>query len=326
MLLDIIIPHYNEPWYIVKPFFDILDSQKGIDFDDFTVHLVHNGYVDFDSKKLRKDYTNLAIAEYHMDKPGVSRARNYGLERSTADWVCFCDCDDCYTSIFSLMMIFHALKDKNSDNFDLLWGSFYMYGCGPMIKSDKFSHVFIHNKYYRRSFLMEHNIRFCEDLHMSEDSAFNTIVKLEIGPHRIGQIDYPEPLYAWCRRPGSITMDESKWIYNTEGHFERNLYVLNEYIKRNIPDKNLMVARTITDAYAMLNKTGYYGDSTNLRKRIAEFYLANKKDFESVSAQNFLQVLNASNRDACRNEQEIEHGLTFNEWFNKLIDEYKGDN
>lgn len=317
MLLDIIVPHYNEAWSVVKPFFDVLDSQKGIDFNDFMIRVVHNGYVDFGNKKL-KSYKNLHIIEYFLDNPGVSQARNFGLEKSTADWVCFCDCDDCYTSIFSLMMVFHVLKDKNSDNFDLIWGPFYMQGCGPLIKSDQYNNVFIHNKYYRRSFLMEHNIRFCEKLYMSEDSAFNTIVKLEIQPGRIGQIDHPEPLYAWCRRLGSITMDKDKWARNTEGHFERNLYVLDEYYKRGLKDTNLMIARIITDAYAMINKVGYGGDTTAIKKRVADFYLANKEAYESVSEEMLEKALSTSDKDACITKEELESRPSLSDWLKEI--------
>ena len=313
MLLDIIIPHYNEPLEVVKPLIDILDDQKGVDFNDFRVWIVHNGDSTFHIQT-----NNLLINHIHLKENGVSRARNWGIEHSTADWICFCDCDDCYTSIFSLMMIFHVLKDKNSENFDLIWGSFYMQGAGPLIKSDKFNNVFIHNKYYRRSFLLDHNIRFCEYLHMSEDSAFNTIVKLEIAQNRIGQIDHSEPLYAWCRRLGSITMDKDKWAYNTEGHFERNLYVLNEYYKRELKDTNLMIARIITDAYAMINKIGYGGDTTAIKKRVADFYLENKEAYESVSEDILEKALATSNKDACITKEELESRPSLSDWLKEI--------
>ena len=320
MLLDIIIPHYNEPIEVVKPLIDILDAQKGVDFNDFRVWVVHNGDSTFNMQT-----NNLLINHVRLKENGVSHARNWGIDHSTADWICFCDCDDCYTSIFSLMMIFHVLKDKNADNFDLIWGSFYMHGCGPLIKSEKFNNVFIHNKYYRRSFLIDHNIRFCEKLHMSEDSAFNTIVKLEVPQHRIGQINYPEPLYAWCRRPGSITMDRSKWVYNTEGHFERNLYILDEYNRRGLRDTNRMVVRIITDAYAMLNKIGFGGDPTAIKKRVADFYLSNKEAYESVSEDILKTTLDASDKDACITKEELESRPPLSDWLKGLVSDYEKD-
>jgi hypothetical protein len=221
------------------------------------------------------------------------------------------------------MMIFHVLKSENADNFDLIWGSFYMCGNGPLTKTTEYNNVFVHNKYYRTSFLKEHGIRFCEYLHMSEDSAFNTLIKLEIGPNRIGQINSDEPLYAWCRRPGSITMDMTKWIYNTEGHFERNLYVLNEYSKHGLTDINLMIARTITDAYAMLNRKDGIdnnpGRKHQLESRIADFYLENKELFESVSPKLLQTALNASDKDACTHKNDILTRPSLSDWLKTIV-------
>ena len=41
--LDIIVPHYREPWETGKKFFDMLGLQRGIRFDDIRVLLVQDG-------------------------------------------------------------------------------------------------------------------------------------------------------------------------------------------------------------------------------------------------------------------------------------------
>lgn len=322
VLLDIIVPHHNESLDIIRPFFDILENQKGVNFSEFKVWLLNNGDEPVPDIKELWGYKKLNLEQIQItENPGVSYARNYGLERATGEWVCFCDCDDCYVSIFSLMMILHSLKDEKAKCFDLIWGPFYMHA-SQLIKTSEFDGVFIHNKYYRREFLMDHGIRFNENLRMSEDSAFNTIVRLELGFHKIGQISSSDPLYAWCRRPGSVTVNPSKWIYISEGHFDRNLYILDEYRTRRFIESDLMLARTITDAYAMLNKFDIVEDPTPFRKRLAAFYKENKFLFERVTDDLLKQALAASDKDACTKAEELSARLPLKDWLNELEKEF----
>jgi glycosyltransferase involved in cell wall biosynthesis len=300
MLLDIIVPHYDEPAEVIRPFFNMIHSQRGVDFNDFRVTVVHNG---------EKSATWLkAVAEgpanirfMYLPEKGVSRARNWGLDNAMAEWVCFCDCDDCFSSVFSLHRIFSILKSETAEKVDLFWSPFYIsWPDGGLQTSSEMNYVFIHNKFYRRQFLIDHDIHFPEHLYMSEDSAFNQLVKLEIGPHRTASIDYPEPLYAWCRRQRSITTDLSRWLSNTEGHFDRNLFVLEEYRKRGATNTELLVARLITDVYSMLHRPGIeiHGDQRPLIKRVAKFYIENKEAYQSVPKKMVKKALAASDKDS----------------------------
>ncbi len=319
-ILDIIVPHYKEPWMIVKPFFDVLASQKMVDFDDFRVILVHDGVPAFSERYFMDNPVH--IEQQMIKHQGVSACRNVGLRNSYAEWVCFCDCDDCFTSIFSIMMILHVLK--NSENFDLVWNQFYvspMEG-GQLTKMDKFNNVFIHNKYYRRSFLREHDIWFAKNLHMSEDSAFNNVVKMEIDQHRIGTIQSTEPLYAWCRRPGSVTTDLSRWAEICEGHFDRNVYMIGQYAKRNLIGTELMIARTITDAYSMATRNNISADLSNFLDRVACFCMTHEKEFKSVPKDKLQMALEASDKDVGITEENKKKRPALSTWIRKIKIEY----
>ena len=41
--LDIIVPHFQEPWAVGKKFFDMLALQRGVSFQDFRVILCQDG-------------------------------------------------------------------------------------------------------------------------------------------------------------------------------------------------------------------------------------------------------------------------------------------
>lgn len=323
-VLDIIIPHYQESWDICRPMFDMLNAQKMVDFNEFKVFLIHDGpVIDFSPAGY---FENCAfqIEVVALKHKGVSACRNYGLHHSSAEWITFCDCDDCFSSIFSLMMILYTLKSEGAKQFDLMWNEFYM---TPMKENDQtlaknpgFNNVFIHNKYYRRTFLLKHKMEFPEHLYMSEDSAFNNVLYMEIDHKRIGTINSDFPLYSWCRRPGSITMDFSRWLSNTEGHFYRNVYVLNEYRKRKYEFTNLMVARTITDVYSMLCKPGIEGDVKPFIKKVRAFYKRKKKEYLSVPEDKLKQALDASDKDMGHSKEVLESRLTLNDWIKEYLD------
>ena len=319
-ILDIIIPHYKEPWEVCRPMFDMLVNQKGVDFNDFKVWLIHDGpVVDFGPGGYFEQ-SPLNIETISIEHKGVSACRNNGLDLSDSEWVNFSDCDDCFTSVFALMKIFYILKSEAAKNIDLFWSPFYTFDGKTLVKSEKYNKVFIHNKFYRRSFLIEHNIRFPEKIYMSEDSAFNTVVQMEIGQNKIASIDDKDTLYAWCRRPGSVTMDISKWIHNTEGHFDRNLYMLDQYANHGYKDLEPLIGRVITDVYSMLSRPGIQGDVKPLIERVRKFYQENKEKYLSVPEETIKAALKASDKDMGLSPEVLEDRLPLDEWIKFYLD------
>lgn len=315
-LLGIVIPHYNEEWDVFRPMFDILNAQRGIDFEQIPIWLVHNG--DQAHSMYLFNQLNDSYAEHignHLDVSqvqlptgaGVSAARNWGIDHANTEWICFCDCDDCFTSIYSLKYITSILsKPEVQEKFDLMWAPFYEDKFGELKVADKQNFTFVHNKFYKTSFLRNHNLRFPERLFMSEDSAFNTLVSLELDPKRIGRINYPEPLYAWCRRENSVTMDKSRWIKNMEGHFLRNMYIIDELVRRNKrEDLNKFIARAITDVYSGLTKQNILNNGDNLLIDMTRgFYYRHKKEWNEVSEEDKAIALQASDRDFCVSDDD----------------------
>lgn len=316
--LDIVVTHYNEPWSVIQPFFDMIRNQKSVDYTKFKLWIVQDGpCADVFPRNYWKD-SPIDHEEICIPHSGVSAARNAGMDKADSEWICFCDCDDCFTSIFSLRMLFYIFNEEQP--YDLMWNDFWTVHLGSLnpTKQDSYNRIWIHNKYYRLNWLRENDIRFCEDLYMSEDSAFNAIVEMMVMLNRVGKINTPEPLYAWVRRLGSVTTDPTRYYKNCEGHFERNVYVFKECTRRKKPYGNLIVGRTITDAWAMLTKFPENEESRRITAKVAEFYKENKEIWDNLSDDLKKLGIEASEREAGTWKMDIPGRPTFSEWLEKL--------
>lgn len=306
-LLDIIVTHCMEPWKeLVKPFLDSLNCQRSVDFDKFRVILVHDGdymiYDDIWIDRLNRQCYKFDICQLWKKHEGVSAARNYGLDHASADWVCFCDCDDSFASAYALKWVFEAIE--NDPPYDMMWNRFYtnMLDAKDTVNIlDEYNSIWVHNKYYRRKFLLDNGLRFNEELWYSEDSAFNNLVHM-LAWGRIGEIHTAAPMYAWCRRKGSVTTDPAKEVRNILGHFYRNLYVLGEYKKHGWVGWEIVTIRTVTDAYALITKKERkWEDIWQVCARILAFYDENKDVIEDIRTNRwdiYMRALRASDREA----------------------------
>lgn len=323
-LLDIVVTHYNEPWEIVRPFFDILNAQRCVDMSLFKVWFVQDGpSVDIFPKRYF-DGSKLDVEWVTIPHSGVSAARNAGMDKADSEWICFCDCDDCFTGIFCLKMLAYILKPDQP--YDLMWNPFCMNVMAMddvVIMQDVYNRIWIHNKYYRLSFLRENNLRFPEWIHFGEDSAFNNILDLYIQPDRIGKIQTGEPMYAWVRRENSTTNDPKKALSNIEGHFERNLYVLGEYEKKGHPKTSYYIARTVTDAWATLTKYPGLKETERITKRVAGFYSKYGDIYENLPEKLKAHSKEISEKDAGTTKMDIPGRPTLEEWIEFLKKEEK---
>lgn len=325
MLLDIIVPHYDEPWEAGRKFFDMLALQRGISFRDFRVILVNDGQ-DHDV------YPDVVRAKYPFEvighvipHAGVSAARNHGLDHSGATWVMFCDFDDTFTSIYAMRSIMDALEAEDGRN-DLLWVPIYTEADPEQHRFERrsFNWIFIHGKIFRREFLMEHGIRFCEELFFSEDTAFCRVVEIEIGPGRIGEIKSEIIPYVWTYRQGSITTDPEKVFSNSVGLFRRQKYMAEEYLKRGGREAHdALVMRAMCDVWAAMTRTDLECDRSALDAEAWEFYRG-KKDHIAVSMRNLTDAAAGALQEMGIRKDAMPDDATFTAWLDEFVKRHEG--
>lgn len=253
--LDIIVPHYNEPWEICKPFFDMLALQRGVDFSDFRVILVNDGDQEDVYPIVARQKYPYTVDGIVMPHGGVSAARNRGIDHSDARWVMFCDCDDLFTSCYSLKCIMDGLRNPD---FDLAWTPFYSETGAPgvVIKRDTFCHLMLHGKAFRRKTLLDLGLRFNERLDYAEDTAFVTMFLMDVPMAKVGEVKCGFVPYVWTHRPGSATTDPARACRNAVGLFRKNAFIAEEYRKRDETEPACAMAyRALCDAYVTMNRT-----------------------------------------------------------------------
>ena len=276
MTLDLIIPHYNEPYKTVRPMLQILENQMKIRPGDVRVLFVNDG----EENRLPELETynpGFPFIEYSIPHAGVSAARNYGLEQSDADWVMFCDCDDSFTSIYS---IYELVSVLDTENHDMLWVSYYfdMPSTHDRYLVDKFDLTFVHGKLFRRSFLNDNHIRFNTNLRYTEDTCFLHVIEMYVNPERIGMISPNMPLYVYKHRTESVSNNPKNLWKNTVGLFDGQCYLAEENLKHGrIELYKKYVMRAITDAYIALCRDDISQDRSEYDRKAWEFY-KNRKD------------------------------------------------
>lgn len=253
-MLDIIVPHYKEPFEVGKPLLDMIGLQRGMDFDLIRVLIVNDGVEHHIPDELLKDY-HYQIEQIDIEHGGVSKARNAGIDHSTATWVMFFDFDDTLSNVYALRDILHVLP---ADNYDLLRTKLIaedFMGENDLLRiaPEETNFVFTHGKCYRREWLNEHGIRFDESMGFQEDSLFNAYIIALLPYKRIGEIKTVLPPCVWCRRPGSVTTAKGHEDPACWGHFIRN-WKLCDFYAEHLTDDRLadLVVRVAFDTYYMV--------------------------------------------------------------------------
>lgn len=93
MKISIVIPCYNCEQTIEKT----LESIRNQTVNPFEIILVDDGSTDKTYNKImelknRRSDGNLFV--FHQTNQGASAARNFGIQKSTGEWIAFCDSDD----------------------------------------------------------------------------------------------------------------------------------------------------------------------------------------------------------------------------------------
>lgn len=269
--ISIIIPAYNVEQYI-KQCIESINSQT---YRDFEVIIVNDGSTDNTLnviQKCKEKYNWIEIID--INNHGQGYARNMALEKAKGEYIFFFDADD-FIDPLTLEKAIQRIEEDNSDLVVFDWKYYYQdtreykyvnkdifveknilegKECTELLK---IKHYFTVNKLYRKSFLLNNNIKYAEG-HIYEDNPF--WVNISISAKKVSLIH--SPLYIVRLNETSST----KSNYGTKEHY-------TSFIKAVDESFNILKEKNVDrEVYYYLYK--YFIKKFNLyhRKRVPREY------------------------------------------------------
>jgi glycosyltransferase involved in cell wall biosynthesis len=254
--LQILVPHYKSPQEELTNLLDMIYVQRGIDFNDIGVIIANDGDLSVIDEEFLNHYRQKFDIEYHiLPHAGVSATRNRLLDLATADFIMFCDDDDTFLSNRSLRAYLDCINSYSTVN--IVRGKFQCefktdnsYSFADASDTEMYSNI--HGIVIRRSFLLENNIRFFENISMHEDSIFNLMISAYLNYDNEEELIINSPTYIYCHNANSIckinTDDDLDFVgRSTDILFNSRYYLFKELIRRrNFNDiHNSIVSQSI---------------------------------------------------------------------------------
>lgn len=277
--VSVIVPVYNVRDRILRT----LESLKAQTLKEFEVLFIDDGSLD-DSSEFAHNYLKDSHVIYRIIKKengGVSSARNIGIEQATGEYVQFLDSDDYIDRdmlkdlyekaikrncdvVYSGYVFEESNRKEISNNIDSLkeWESTGKEAALGLIYGT--SHTHIMANLFRRSLLIDKNIRFDVNRKFAEDIAFE-----------IKAYAHAEKVY--CVK--KIYSHYVKWGESVTNNVSLNfldIYYSNvetlDYIKARVKDKDLekaMIQSRIPAA--IVNIVGAFATKKDLREEMYKF-------------------------------------------------------
>lgn len=284
-MLDIIMPHYTEPWETGRKFFDMLELQRGCDFSAVRVILVNDGEENAlpESCFANRPYEVMQISIPHG---GVSAARNAGLDTATAEWVMFCDFDDMFANAYALGDILNVLP---APGMDMVWTEVIEENVnlqGKIVRrvNRELNFSMLHGILYRRKVIEKNGIRFDAALTFDEDFDFGARMVLSLDQRRTGKIGMENPPYIYCYNGQSVTAQTGRYEEKAVCRWKRQKKLCELYREKMGPEEYAnIVTGAIYNSYYTLNVEDPGPVLTGIMREFAGWYREHKDELAKAS-------------------------------------------
>lgn len=324
MKLQFLVPQYHETEDIIKPLLDSIALQQNVDMNEIGVVIVNDG----SDVKLSDEFINsypYKIDYILAEHKGVSSTRNRALDAATADYVMFCDADDMFFNMCGLYIVF---REMQGDGFNAMVSIFIEETKDPRTNEKVYINhqmdvTFVHGKIYRRSYLMNNNIRWDPDLTIHEDSYFNCLAQ-----RMTSEVKYcQQPFYLWKWRDESVCRHDPKYILKTYNNMlESNTALVKEFLKRNRKtDAQYYTTSMVYDAYFMMNKEEWLNQENQeyrnaTEKRFKQYYIMFNTLIDSIDPQVKSQIIMGM-KNRFFGEGMFLESITFADWIKHILEE-----
>ena len=216
-LVSVIVPLFNNARFIAK----CIESFLSQTYDNFELIIIDDNSTDNSFDKAKSfESVDKRVKCYRAQKQGVSAARNQGFDLSKGEYVCFIDSDD-YVSKYYLESLLLSIQNTDSDISVVGWkiqpesqpdnfnGGFYpkqfkaqtfdKLSAMEVLFSGKKMRMSSVNKMYKRSILVNGDVRFKEEFLHCEDVVF--AYEAYLNAQKVCYV--PFNFYGYTKRKGS---------------------------------------------------------------------------------------------------------------------------
>ena len=173
--LDFIIPEYNTKQELLVRALNSINRQKNVDFKEIGIIIISDGSKNKYKKSwFKQRFPKLNITYFPKEvNEGPGLTRQYGIDRSEAEYITFLDSDDELYENNNLSKVINSLKNQDVN---ILWtnfieeakfeGKIYVKGHKPQ------DFHTLHGLFVKRGFLIENDIRFSDQIKFQEDTYY----------------------------------------------------------------------------------------------------------------------------------------------------------
>jgi len=216
MRLQILVNHYKEPSITVSRLLASIARQSCVDPSDYEVLVYSDGTELYDGVVER-----FGVRYRSLPHRGVCATRNALMDDADAEYLVFCDADDYFHSSLGLWRILKAIDDLGCDVIGSPYEKELIRDGRPTYEPMRRDTIRVHGKAFKRSFLVENDIRFPDEMEFSGDMYFTWLA------YNLGDSAWmPDSFYVWADNPASVTRANPNHRLDTYGVMLRNYELL----------------------------------------------------------------------------------------------------
>ena len=284
--ISVIIPVYNAEKYLSR----CADSLLGQSFDDFEAIFVDDGSTD-ESLKILQDYAagDKRIVLISQNNQGVSAARNAGINKARAPYICFVDADD-YVHPEMFFCMLEVMERERADIVNCLISKTSAAAVYPLqsVKKDR-----LKVKVYKdplKAFMEERRIQTGSYARLYkkkllEGIRFEPKIRYEDIPFAVQVMNkakslalVSEPLYFYFQHPESFI--HQPFTEEKARDYFKVMSLVWEYCQKNCPERMCAVRRFILNSrFKMLtNQTVRRQKDKDIQRRIFDLVQTNVRE------------------------------------------------
>lgn len=204
--LSIIIPYHNEDVSLITDLLSSLNMQVKVDWSKIEIIISNNCNEPKKLDSLFKQYKNIYPVIKYVECPikgGMGQNRQHGLNIASGEYVLFSDCDDHLTSPLSIANILNELDSGcNLYLSNIRVERLVVVNQSGITLENNATHYLLHGKIYKKQFLTDRGIHFCEHIFAAEDLYFNFVCS-----HFGEEFHTVDGFYTWKYRGTSVSND-----------------------------------------------------------------------------------------------------------------------